>query len=226
MLYAAFGDGGPQKDPPGYSQNPRVLLGSMVRIDVDHASGEESYAIPADNPFVAAHARDSSIRPETWATGFREPWRFSFDIATGDLWLGDVGQNKFEEVCLVRPGENHGWNVREAYVPFSDEYRRDGETYTEPLFAYEHGLGFSITGGYVYRADPESSFDGVYIFGDYNTRRVWGLRQRNGKLLDVRELGTAPGGIASFGVDDQGEMLLVTYGGVIYQLELSETEYR
>jgi putative heme-binding domain-containing protein len=226
MLYAAFGDGGPQNDPPGYSQNPRVLLGSMVRIDVDHRSGDRAYAIPADNPFVAAHQRDSSIRPETWATGFREPWRFSFDAATGDLWLGDVGQNKFEEVCLVQRGENHGWNVREAYAQFSDEYRRESETYTEPLFAYEHGLGFSITGGYVYRADPESSFDGVYIFGDYNTRRVWGLRQRDGKLLDVRELGTAPGGIASFGIDDRGELLLVTYSGRIYQLDLSETEYR
>lgn len=226
MLYAGFGDGGPQKDPPGHAQNPRVLLGSMIRIDVDHRSEGRPYAIPADNPFVAAHQKDRSVRPETWAIGFREPWRFSFDSATGDLIVGDVGQNKFEEVCVVRRGENHGWNVREAYAPFSQQYHREEETYAEPLFAYEHGLGFSVTGGHVYRADRDSSFHGVYIFGDYNTRRVWGLRQQGGKLLDVRELGTAPGGIASFGVDQQGELLLVTYGGTIYKLELSQTAYR
>ena len=188
--------------------------------------GNRPYAIPTDNPFLAAHRGDASIWPETWAIGFREPWRFSFDPVTGDLWLGDVGQNKFEEVCLVKRGENHGWNVREAFAPFSDEYLRDGATYTEPLLAYEHGLGFSVTGGHVYRANPESSFYGVYVFGDYNTRRVWGLRQRDGKLVDVRELGTAPGGVASFGVDDRGELLLVTYGGTVFHLDLSQTEYR
>ena len=226
MLYAAFGDGGPQKDPVGYSQNPRELLGSMVRIDVDRSDGGRPYAIPPGNPFLATHRDDHLIRPETWAIGFREPWRFSFDSVTGDLWLGDVGQDKFEEVCLVKRGENHGWNVREAFAPFSDQYRQDGETYTEPLFAYEHSLGFSVTGGHVYRGTPDSSFYGVYIFGDYNTRRVWGLRQRDGQLLDVRELGTAPGGIASFGVDGRGELLMVTYGGTIFHLDLSQTEYK
>ena len=226
MLYAAFGDGGPQNDPPGYSQNPRILLGSMVRIDVDRTDGDRPYSVPADNPFLVAHQRDRSIRPETWAIGFREPWRFSFDRKTGDLWLGDVGQNQFEEVCLVKRGENHGWNVREAFAPFSSEYQRAGEKYTDPLFAYEHGLGFSVTGGYVYRGELNSSFHGVYVFGDYNTRRVWGLRQSDGVLLDVRELGTAPGGIASFGVDDRGELLLVTYGGTIYQIDLSDSEYK
>ncbi len=225
MLYAAFGDGGPQEDPPGHSQNPRVLLGSMVRIDVDRQDDGRPYAIPADNPFLAAHKRDASIRPETWAIGFREPWRFSFDSVTGELWLGDVGQNKFEEVCIVKRGENHGWNVREAYAPFSEEFRREGETYAEPLFAYEHGLGFSVTGGYVYRANPQSSFHGVYIFGDYNTRRVWGLRQRDGEVPDVRELGTAPGGVASFGLDDHGELLLVTYDGNIFHVDLSSATY-
>jgi hypothetical protein len=141
------------------------------------------------------------------------------------LWVGDVGQDKFEEVCLVKRGENHGWNVREAFVPFSDEYHRDGETYSEPLFAYEQGLGFPVTGGQVYRGDPDSSFYDAYIFGDYNTRRVWGLRQRDDELLAVRELGTAPGGIASFGVDDRGELLLVTYGGTIFHPDLSQTEF-
>lgn len=225
MLYAAFGDGGPQKDPEGYSQNPADLKGSFVRIDVDRRESGSGYSVPSDNPFLAARERDPTIRPETWAIGFREPWRFSFDRLTGDLWVGDVGQNRFEEVAIVKRGENHGWNVREGFAPFSDQYQRDGANYVDPLFAYEHGLGFSVTGGEVYRANPKSTFYGVYIFGDFNTRRVWGLRQRQGKLMDVRELGMAPGGIASFGVDHVGEILLVTYGGGVFQLDLSGASY-
>lgn len=225
MLYAAFGDGGPQLDPPGYSQNPRIFHGSMLRIDVDQTEGDRPYAIPPDNPFIAAHQQDNAVRPETWAIGFREPWRFSFDSQTGELYVGDVGQSQFEEVSLVRRGENHGWNVREAYAPFSDEYRREGETYTEPLFAYEHGLGFSVTGGHVYRGQSNASFDGVYVFGDYNTRRVWGLRQHEGVVTGVAEIGTAPGGIASFGVDGQGELYLVTYMGTIYHVDLSGAKF-
>ena len=225
MLYAGFGDGGPQKDPEGYSQNPRELLGSFVRIDVDSKNGGKAYSIPPDNPFVEAHRKDKGIRPEVWAIGFREPWRFSFDSLTGDLWVGDVGQSKYEEVLLVNRGENHGWNVREGFSSFSDEFKREGETFTDPLFAYEHGLGFSVTGGHVYRGDPSSSFYGVYIFGDYNTRRIWGLRQKNGRLIDVKELATAPTDVASFGLDENGEILLVSYGGEILHLDLSHSEY-
>ena len=223
MLYVAFGDGGPQKDPPGYSQNPRIFHGSMLRIDVDRRDPGLPYAIPPDNPFLEAHRQDPSICPETWAIGFREPWRFSFDSVTGELYVGDVGQNTFEEVCLVRRGENHGWNVREAYAPFSDEYRRDGESYVEPLFAYEHGLGFSVTGGFVYRGQSNPSFEGAYIFGDYNTRRVWALKQTKGSVKQVVEIGTAPAGIASFGLDQQGEIYLVTYMGTVYHVDLTQT---
>ena len=128
-------------------------------------------------------------------------------------------------MALVKPGENHGWNVREGFAAFSDQFERKSENYADPLFAYEHGLGFSVTGGVVYRGDPKSSFYGVYVFGDFNTRRVWGLRQSEGRLVDVCELGMAPGGIASFGVDHQGEILLVTYGGQIFQLDLSDSNY-
>jgi len=225
MLYAAFGDGGPQRDPPGYAQNPRIFLGSMLRVDVDRRDPGLAYAIPPDNPFLEQHAIDAAIRPETWAIGFREPWRFSFDAATGDLWLGDVGQDEVEEVAIVRRGENHGWNVREGFQEFSNEYRRAGETYTDPLFAYRHGLGFSVTGGHVYRGRRSPSFAGVYIFGDYNTRRVWGLRQHDGRVERVVELGTAPGGVASFGVDQEGEIFLVTYAGTVYAVDLSRAEF-
>lgn len=222
MLYAAFGDGGPQKDPNGYSQNPRVLLGSMVRVDVDRRDDGLPYAIPADNPFWDAHRKDPEIRAETWAIGFREPWRFSFDSKTGELYVGDVGQNKFEEVALVNRGDNHGWNVRESFIPFSDEHSSPGQTLVDPLFAYPHGLGFSITGGYVYRGDRNPSYQGVYVFGDFNTRLIWGLRQKDGKLLDVDRIGIAPNGIASFGVDQQGEIYLVTYKGAIYHVNLAD----
>ena len=225
MLYAGFGDGGPQKDPNGYSQNPRELLGSFIRIDVDDKPSGKPYGIPSDNPYVARSRKDPSVRGEIWAIGFREPWRFSFDRLTGDLLVGDVGQSKYEEVCLVQRGENHGWNVREGFAPFSDEYKQPGSQFTDPVFAYEHGLGFSVTGGHVYRGDPESSFYGVYIFGDYNTRRIWGLRQKNGQLMDVAELATAPTDIASFGVDTRGELLLVAYSGEIFHLDLSKSEY-
>jgi len=225
MLYAAFGDGGPQKDPNGYSQNPKILLGSMVRIDVDRRDDRLPYAIPSDNPFWDAHRKDPAVRAETWAIGFREPWRFSFDSETGELYVGDVGQNKFEEVALVNRGDNHGWNVRESFIPFSDQYARPNEDYVDPVFAYPHGLGFSITGGYVYRGGRNPSYQGVYIFGDFNTRLIWGLRQQDGKLQDVYRIGIAPNGIASFGVDQHGEIYLVTYKGTIYHVNLADSVY-
>ncbi|MCZ6793661.1 MAG: PQQ-dependent sugar dehydrogenase [Planctomycetota bacterium] len=225
LLYVAFGDGGPQRDPPGYSQNPRILHGSILRIDVDRRDPGLPYGIPPDNPFLAQHERDPAVRPETWAIGFREPWRFSFDPVTKELYVGDVGQDTFEEVCLVRRGENHGWNVREGFERFSEEYRREGERYSDPLLVYRHGLGFSVTGGYVYRGARSASFQGVYIFGDYNTRRLWGLRQHDGRVEKVVEIGTAPAGIVSFGVDHEGEIYLVTYAGTIYHLDLSASEF-
>jgi putative heme-binding domain-containing protein len=224
MLYAAFGDGGPQRDPNGYSQNTRIYHGSMIRIDVDQRSDDRPYSIPPDNPFVEAHQVDRAIRPETWAIGFREPWRFSFDSETGDLWLGDVGQDEYEEVCLVRCGDNHGWNVLEAYQPFSTTYFRQGEDYVPPVFAYHHRLGVSVTGGHVYRGQQSPSFVGVYVFGDYETRRVWGLAHQNGQLL-VRELGESPEHIASFGTDDQGEIYLVGYEGSVFHIDLSATKF-
>ena len=225
LLYIAFGDGGPQLDPPGYSQNPRIFHGSMLRIDVDRRDPGLPYAIPADNPYVDAHRLDPEIRAETWAVGFREPWRFSFDPATGDLWVGDVGQSEFEEVCLVHRGDNHGWNVYEAYEPFSDEYRRDGARYTAPVFAYPHRFGVSVTGGHVYRGQRSPSFVGAYIFGDYESRRVWAMKQKAGRLESIIELGRVPEHIASFGTDDAGNIYVVGYEGTIFAVDLSESRY-
>ena len=225
MLYIGYGDGGFQRDPNGNGQNPHTAHSKMLRIDVDRQEDGRPYAIPADNPYLKAHERDPAVLPETWATGFREPWRFSFDPKTGKLWVGDVGQDRWESVCLVRAGENHGWNVYEAYEPFSNEYRREGEKFTFPLYAYPHSFGVCVTGGYVYRGGKAPSFDGVYIFGDYETRRIWGLKEEAGKLIAVREIGEAPQHIASFGVDENGDIYVVGYEGMIYRMDLSGSKF-
>src|SRR5204862_6013523 len=147
FLYLGMGDTGPQQDPNGHGQNRQLLLGKMLRIDVDRRDPGHAYAIPPDNPFRGR----TDTRPEIWALGFREPWRFSFDRETGDLWVGDVGQDRVEEVAIVRRGENHGWKVFEGFEPFSNLRRREAETYVAPVFAYKRHYGNSITGGYVYR---------------------------------------------------------------------------
>ncbi len=221
FLYIAMGDTGPQQDPQGHGQDLTTHLGKILRIDVNHTNSDLAYAIPADNPF--RHRPDA--RPEIWAYGFREPWRFSFDPVTGDLWVGDVGQDRVEEVAIVRRGENHGWNVFEGFEPFSNRYRREGATYTPPVFAYRRKYGNSITGGCVYRGDKRSSFYGVYICGDYTSRRIWGLRQEARLLQTVRQIGTAPQGIASFAADERGELYLVGYEGMVYHLDLSEANF-
>ena len=221
FLYIAMGDTGPQQDPQGHGQDLTTHLAKILRIDVDRSDTGLAYAIPADNPFVGR----ADVRPEIFAYGFREPWRFSFDTLTRDLWVGDVGQDRVEEVSIVRRGENHGWNVYEGFEPFSNKYRKDGASYTLPVFAYRRKFGNSITGGYVYRGDPRSSFYGVYICGDYTSRRIFGLKQQDRTLQVVRQIGTAPQGIASFATDERGEIYLVGYEGMVYHLDLTGTDF-
>jgi putative heme-binding domain-containing protein len=221
FLYIGMGDTGPQQDPQGHGQDLKILLGKMLRIDVDHTDAGLAYSIPADNPF-----RDRpNVRPEIWAYGFREPWRFSFDSLNHELWVGDVGQDRIEEVSIVRRGENQGWNVYEGFEPFSNRYRKEGVTYVPPVFAYRRKYGNSITGGFVYRGDKHSSFYGVYICGDYTSHRIFGLKQRDRTLEVIRQIGTAPQGIASFGTDERGEIYVVGYEGMVYQLDFSATEF-
>ena len=221
FLYIAMGDTGPQQDPQGHGQDLTTQLGKILRIDVDHADAGLAYAIPADNPF-----RDrSDVRPEIWAYGFREPWRFSFDSFTGDLWVGDVGQDRVEEASIVRRGEDHGWNVYEGFEPFSNRYRKEGATYTPPVFAYRRKYGNSITGGYVYRGDKRSSFYGVYICGDYTSHRIWGVAQEGRVLKTVMQIGTVPQGIASFADDEQGNLYVVGYEGMVYRLDFTEAVF-
>ena len=221
FLYFAMGDTGPHNDPNGHAQNLQLLLGKMMRIDVDRAEDGNAYAIPQDNPFRGR----ADVRPEIWASGFRNPWRFTFDRVTGELWLADVGQDRVEEVDIVRRGENYGWNVYEAFEPFSNQYRKEGRNFTPPVFAYRRKYGNSVTGGCVYRGDKQSSFYGVYLCGDYTSKRIFGLTQENGVLKTARQIGTVPQGLVSFGADEAGNIYAVGYEGMIYQLDFTGSRF-
>jgi glucose/arabinose dehydrogenase len=215
-LYIGTGDGGQAGDPWGNAQNPDALLGKMLRIDVAETEG---YTIPNDNPFPDK----PGTRPEIWATGLRNPWRFSFDRATGDLYIADVGQNLYEEVNYqpnASPGgENYGWDVMEASHCFELSSGCDVEELTLPVAEYEHAQGCSITGGYVYKGTRYPQMAGVYFFGDFCTGNIWGLRQTSSGEWQMALLLGTDLNITSFGEDSAGEMYVVDYtNGTIYRL--------
>jgi len=221
FLYLGMGDTGPQRDPQGHGQDLGVFWSKILRLDVDRAENGRAYGIPKDNPFVGR----TNALPEIWAYGFREPWRFSFDSLTGDLWVGDVGQDRVEEVTMVRRGENHGWNIFEGHTPFSDQYRRPGESYVAPVFSYWHRDGVSVTGGYVYRGRRAPQIYGRYICGDFESRRLWALTQTNRLLSSIVEIGQAPTRVVSFGQDHEGELYVVGYdAGMIYRMNLATVD--
>ena len=221
-LYIGAGDAGPQEDPEGHSQDLSLLTGAVLRIDIDHKSDGREYAIPTTNPFRSA---GGNIRPEIWAYGVRMPWRFSFDSETGDMWIGDIGQNLFESVRISKLGDNHGWNVYEGFEKFSDRYRKRGQKYVQPVLSYRRKFGVSVTGGYVYRANKNSSFYGAYIFGDFESKRIWAMTQKDRKLVKVRQIGSCPERISSFGLDENGELLVIGYEGSIFRLVLDGSEF-
>lgn len=212
-LYIGMGDGGSAGDPENYGQNPAALLGKMLRIDVD---GAAPYAVPPDNPFVG----DERFAPEIWAWGLRNPWRFSFDRLTGDLYIADVGQNQFEEVNFQAAdspgGENYGWRYQEGTPRYSGEPLPEG--LTNPFAEYSHREGCSVTGGYVYRGAALPELQGIYFFGDYCTGFVWASwRDADGAWQTERFLESGQV-ISSFGEDEAGELYLVDHGGTIYRL--------
>ncbi len=224
FLYIGMGDGGPQEDPEGKAQDLSRFEGSLLRIDVNREGDGRAYGIPADNPF--ANRDEKQVRPEIFAYGLRQPWRFSFDPANGDLWVGDVGQNRFEEVCIVRSGENHGWNIHEGFALFSTQYRTEAASYIPPVVSFRRRHGVSITGGYVMRMDPESSFHGVYICADYQSRKVWGITQADRTLETIRQIGTAPDRIVSFGRDRLGGLYAIGYDkGIVYRVVLDGARF-
>jgi glucose/arabinose dehydrogenase len=213
-LWAGIGDGGSAGDPHGNAQNLGVLLGKIIRID-PRAGGGRPYRIPPDNPFVGR----AGARPEIWAFGLRNPWRFSFDPANGDLWIGDVGQGTWEEVDHApgsAGGRNYGWSQREGTHEFKGA-RPDGAV--DPVLEYEHaGSACSITGGVVYRGSAIPALRGAYLYGDYCAGWVRGLRLRGEKVTEQRDFGLNVQGIASFGVDQAGEVYALSLGGEIFRL--------
>ena len=221
FLYFGMGDTGPQRDPQGHSQDMSLLLGKMLRVDVDHQDEGLPYAIPGDNPF----RNIDGVRPEIWAVGFREPWRFSWDSLTKDLWVGDVGQDQYEEVGIVRAGENHGWNVFEGFHAYSERYRRANVVLTPPVWSYSHRLGSSVTGGFVYRGSKGPKMQGWYVFADHESRRIWALTQKDRKLDKLIEIGQAPTRAVSLSQTSDGEIYLVGFNsGKIYHLALDAVD--
>ena len=210
-LYIALGDGGSRADPQGNGQDLGTLLGSIIRIDV--STSTSAYAIPSDNPFAGR----AGARPEIWAYGLRNPWRFSFDRATGDLWTADVGQNRFEEVDIIQPGLNYGWNVMEGGHCFeSSDCDRTG--LEMPIAEYGREGGCSITGGYVYRGSRLPSLYGAYVYGDYCTGRIWALRHDGEEVTEHMEIVDSDLRIPSFGEDASGELYVLSFDGQVYRL--------
>jgi glucose/arabinose dehydrogenase len=214
-LYLGLGDGGGANDQYGNGQNRQTLLGAILRLDVDRTQEGLEYAIPPDNPFAG---NAEGWREEIWAWGLRNPWRFSFDRLTGRLWAGDVGQGRWEEVDLVERGGNYGWNVMEGAHCFSPSANCDTTGLRMPVAEYGHGEGRSITGGYVYRGARLPGLAGVYVYGDYVSRQIWGLRYEEGRVVEDQPLALCPSPIASFGEDEAGELYAVGLDGAIYTL--------
>ena len=215
MLYISFGDGGLANDPLGAGQDTGMLLGKMLRIDVDSAT---PYAIPPDNPF----AMGGGGLPEIYAWGLRNMWRFSFDRLTGDLWGGDVGQGDIEEVDVVTLGGNYGWDEKEGTECFEASSPCDDPMWTDPVVEYDHGDGASITGGYVYRGTAIPELAGAHIYGDYDSGTIWALPEGATVAQPILDSGLS---ISTFGEGADGELYVVDYrtaSSRIYRIVPSE----
>ncbi len=218
-LYIGLGDGGNGGDPHGNGQNNETLLGTILRIDVSDSSEQKKYGIPPDNPFAGLKYEKNEI----WAYGLRNPWRFSFDEETGLLWVGDVGQNKFEEIDIVEKGGNYGWNMLEGFHCHPDSTSScDSEKFEAPIVEYDRDEGCSVTGGYVYRGSIFDFLYGSYIYGDFCSGLIWALNYDGTKIVDVTILVDSDLIISSFGEDEEGELYILSFDNKIYRLKLNE----
>lgn len=212
-LYVGVGDGGSGGDPRGHGQNLGTLLGTILRIDVGALDENGSYAVPEDNPFVGVEG----ARTEIWAYGLRNPWRFSFDGETGELWAGDVGQNKLEEVDIIKAGGNYGWNIMEGSSCFRDS-GCDSDELALPVAEYGRDGGCSVTGGYVYRGSRIPSLVGAYLYGDFCTGRIWALRYEGGRVVKQALIADTDLQISSFAEGPDGEVYVLSFTGEIARL--------
>jgi len=213
FLYIATGDGGSSGDPQNYAQNRASLLGKMLRIDVN-TTNKGNYGIPKDNPYTA---NTQGFSEEIFAFGLRNPWRFSFDSVTKDLWTGDVGQNKVEEIDIITKGGNYGWKVKEGNDCYSGDCSR--ADLIAPVWSYINGAeGRSVTGGVVYRGKKFADLVGKYFCGDYISGKIWVLTY-DGKTVTKNEVITNVGAVSAFGQDANGEIYILNYSsGKIYTL--------
>ncbi len=217
LLYLGIGDGGGQGDPAGNGQALDTVLGKIVRIDPAPSNGF-NYTVPPDNPFVGREG----ARPEIWAYGLRNPWRWSFDRATGDVWIGDVGERQVEEVNVVpfaeAPGANFGWSLFEGSLPFAAPASATPEGVV-PIAEYSHDEGCSVTGGYVYRGEAIPDLRGAYVFGDFCQGRVQAIVASEGALYASADLGVQVDSLVSFGEDATGELYALSLDGGVYRLD-------
>ena len=221
-LYIALGDGrGTDENGVNLAQNPKFLQGSILRIDVDTRTGELPYGIPNDNPLID---NDRGWREEIWAWGLRNPWRFSFDHESGELWAGDVGEHSWEELNLIEKGRNYGWPIMEGDACNPPETDCDQADFATPVFSYEHRGSAAVIGGFVYRGTRLPQLQGAYVYGDYLDGRIWVLRYQNGQVLENRLIAISPSPIMSFGEDEAGEIYILAADGLTYVLDDSPSE--
>jgi quinoprotein glucose dehydrogenase len=215
FLYIGLGDGGAADDQYQAGQDFNTLLGKILRIDVDHQDAGKPYAVPADNPFVGR----ADTKPEIYAYGVRNIWRLAFDRERGALWAGDVGQNIWEEIDLIVPGGNYGWNRREAMHRFRADGSGPRPDLIEPIWEYHHDIGKSITGGHVYRGKRVPELFGSYLYADYVTGRLWALKydDTQRKVVANRPIAGNVQPVMSFGEDEAGEVYFMTVNGQFFR---------
>ncbi|MBX7150363.1 PQQ-dependent sugar dehydrogenase [bacterium] len=213
-LYIATGDGGSGGDPRGNGQSLTTLLGKILCIDINGATVDVRYKIPPENPFYG----NTSVKQEIFAYGLRNPWRFSFDPATGVLWAGDVGQNTLEEIDIIEKGGNYGWNIMEGYFCYNST-SCDTTGLTLPVWNYPRSEGFSVTGGYVYRGTQLPDLTGAYIYGDFGSGKIWTIKM-TGNVATNKLLIESGLSIASFGVDSSQEIYICSFDGKIYKIKI------
>ncbi len=209
-LYLGLGDGGFAGDPCDHGQRRDELLGSILRLNVG-VSDVADYSVPPDNPYVG----NDLAKPEIWAYGLRNPWRFSFDRVTGDLYIGDVGQGRWEEInyqpANSAGGENYGWKAYESLTQYDEKTELALDETVIPAFVYSHNEGVAVTAGYVYRGEAIDDLYGVFLFGDFGSGRIWTIYRREDGGWQVNEYMDTEHFISSFGEDEEGELYLVDY---------------
>ncbi len=214
-LYIGTGDGSGIADERDTGQDISDVLSSILRIDVDHPDPGKTYGVPKDNPFV----NTPGARPEIWAYGLRQPWKFSFDRQSGDLWCGEVGQDLWEMVYRIEKGGNYGWSVMEGNHPFRPERKKGPTPFLPPVIEHSHSEFRSLTGGYLYRGQRVPELTGAYIYGDFDTGRIWGLRYDGKQVTWHKELTKTQLRLVSFGEDEAGEVYFLDFvGGQVHHL--------